>query len=313
MLQHRWSSSARRRRPSPCSDAPEFAPFSSRDLLSRSGSRRLVLRAHRSTSTCSSTPPTPTRPGARSQNSAIALVREVTPGVGHHASVWTAPGRVPVEVHDRLWGADGEVWQVLERETEAVTVAGETVEVPNEPARCLVVALHAAHHGVGKDADALRPRAGDRGGRPHIMDTCGRACARGRRVDCVRRRAGPRALGREATRRPGARRAGADRRDGARHRHADRRRRRLLLALPAAMVCVRGRASCCASSFRRPASCATSTPGRGTGKRSSCSCMSTARSGLPAGRYPDFSNGAGFARVHGPAATSKSTDYRRAW
>jgi hypothetical protein len=53
-------------------------------------------------------------------------------------------------VHDRLWGADGEAWQDLERETEAVTVAGETVEVPNEPARCLVVALHAAHHGVGK-------------------------------------------------------------------------------------------------------------------------------------------------------------------
>jgi hypothetical protein len=79
------------------------------------------------------------------------LVREVTPGVGHHASVWTSPGRVPIEVHDRLWGADGEVWQVLEGETEAVTVAGETVEVLNEPARCLVVALHAAHHGVGKD------------------------------------------------------------------------------------------------------------------------------------------------------------------
>ena len=31
-------------------------------------------------------------------------------------------------------------------------VAGESVEVPNEAARCLVVALHAAHHGVGKVA-----------------------------------------------------------------------------------------------------------------------------------------------------------------
>jgi hypothetical protein len=80
------------------------------------------------------------------------LVREVTPGVGHHASVWTAPRRIPVEVHDRLWGANGEAWQVLERETEAITVAGAMVEVPNEPACCVVVALHAAHHGVAKDA-----------------------------------------------------------------------------------------------------------------------------------------------------------------
>lgn len=77
---------------------------------------------------------------------------EVTPGVGHHATVWTAPGRVPVELHRSLWGAEGDTWGALAGETESVTLAGETVEVPNEPARCLVVALHAAHHGVGKDA-----------------------------------------------------------------------------------------------------------------------------------------------------------------
>jgi hypothetical protein len=80
------------------------------------------------------------------------VVPEVTPGVGHHAVVWAAPGHVPVELHNRLWGTGGDDWKVLVRETEAVTLAGHTLEVPNEAARCLVVALHAAHHGVGKVA-----------------------------------------------------------------------------------------------------------------------------------------------------------------
>ena len=80
------------------------------------------------------------------------VVPEVTPGVGQHAVVWKAPARVPVELHDRLWGTAGNEWDVLTRETETVTVAGESVDVPNEAARCLVVALHAAHHGVDKDA-----------------------------------------------------------------------------------------------------------------------------------------------------------------
>ena len=80
------------------------------------------------------------------------VVPEVTPGVGHHAVVWTASGQVPVELHDRLWGTGGDEWDALSRETETVMVAGESVEVPNEAARCLVVALHAAHHGVAKDA-----------------------------------------------------------------------------------------------------------------------------------------------------------------
>jgi hypothetical protein len=80
------------------------------------------------------------------------VVPEVTPGVGHHAVVWAAPGQVPVELHDRLWGTRGDDWKVLARETEVVTLAGQTLEIPNEAARCLVVALHAAHHGVGKVA-----------------------------------------------------------------------------------------------------------------------------------------------------------------
>lgn len=79
------------------------------------------------------------------------VLHEVTPGIGHHAFLWTAPRRIPVEVHSTLWGTGENVWNVLEHETETVVLAGESVEVPNEPARCLVVALHAAHHGVGAD------------------------------------------------------------------------------------------------------------------------------------------------------------------
>ena len=80
------------------------------------------------------------------------VVPEVTPGVGQHAVVWKAPARVPVELHDRLWGTGGDEWGVLACETETAMVAGESVDVPNEAVRCLVVALHAAHHGVAKVA-----------------------------------------------------------------------------------------------------------------------------------------------------------------
>lgn len=68
-----------------------------------------------------------------------------------HATVWLAQGRVPVELHWSLVGADEErVWDVLSRQTEFVGVMGEPVEIPNEPARCLIVALHAAQHGMGQ-------------------------------------------------------------------------------------------------------------------------------------------------------------------
>ena len=78
---------------------------------------------------------------------------EVTPGVEHHAHRWTAGSRVPIEVHWNLWGTDPtRVWQVLAGETEPTDVLGEMVEIPNEPARCLIVALHAAHHGAGEEA-----------------------------------------------------------------------------------------------------------------------------------------------------------------
>jgi hypothetical protein len=80
------------------------------------------------------------------------LVPQVTPGVGHHASMWSTGGGLPVDVHDRLWGDTGDTWGVLRSETESIDLADQHVEVPNEAARCLVVALHAAHHGAGKEA-----------------------------------------------------------------------------------------------------------------------------------------------------------------
>jgi hypothetical protein len=76
------------------------------------------------------------------------LEPEVTPGVEHHGDRFAAPGRYPVEVHWTLSAANSErTWEVVERHTEHVTLAGVTVEIPDEPARCLIVALHAAQHG----------------------------------------------------------------------------------------------------------------------------------------------------------------------
>jgi hypothetical protein len=78
---------------------------------------------------------------------------EVTPGVEHHADRWTTGSRVPIEVHWNLWGTEpARTWRVLEAETESTELLGEMVEIPNEPARCLIAALHAAHHGAGEDA-----------------------------------------------------------------------------------------------------------------------------------------------------------------
>jgi len=87
------------------------------------------------------------------------LEPEVTPGVEHHSHRWTTGTRAPVEVHWNLWGTDpARTWRILGAETESADVCGEMAEIPNEPARCLIVALHAAHHGAGEDAplDDLR-------------------------------------------------------------------------------------------------------------------------------------------------------------
>lgn len=73
---------------------------------------------------------------------------EVTAGVEHHGDRWAVSGRVPVEVHWTLSGADRHrMWAAMRHETEDAEMAGATVEIPSEPARCLIVALHAAQHG----------------------------------------------------------------------------------------------------------------------------------------------------------------------
>ena len=44
------------------------------------------------------------------------------------------------------------VWDVLSSETETTALMREQVEIPNEAARCAIVALHAAQHGIGQPA-----------------------------------------------------------------------------------------------------------------------------------------------------------------
>jgi Uncharacterised nucleotidyltransferase len=69
---------------------------------------------------------------------------------GYHQA-WIAEERTPVELHWSLGGADeNKAWDVLSRETETADLMGEEVELPNEAARCAIVALHAAQHGIGQ-------------------------------------------------------------------------------------------------------------------------------------------------------------------
>jgi Uncharacterised nucleotidyltransferase len=88
----------------------------------------------------------------RSLGYSRAVILPDEPG-REHASVWVAVGRLPVELHWSLVGADQrQVWRVISNETESAVVAGERVEIPNDAARCAIVALHAAQHGVGQRA-----------------------------------------------------------------------------------------------------------------------------------------------------------------
>jgi len=86
-------------------------------------------------------------------NLGYVIEPEVTPGVEHHAERWASSGHLPVEVHWTLWGTDpARTWPVLARETETSLIADDEVEIPNEAARCLLVSLHAAHHGAAETA-----------------------------------------------------------------------------------------------------------------------------------------------------------------
>ncbi len=88
--------------------------------------------------------------GAAGYSPAVALPDEAG---REHSSVWVADGFLPIELHWSLVGVDAsKVWDVLSHETETAVLAREEVEIPNEAARCLIVALHAAQHGLGQQA-----------------------------------------------------------------------------------------------------------------------------------------------------------------
>jgi Uncharacterised nucleotidyltransferase len=67
-----------------------------------------------------------------------------------HAKVWIrAADRMYVDLHRTLIGVEGNVdpWEILSAETDSMLVAGTEIEILNEHARALHVALHAVHGG----------------------------------------------------------------------------------------------------------------------------------------------------------------------
>jgi hypothetical protein len=77
------------------------------------------------------------------------------PGSDVAGATWRRSGREPaVDLHwsiDEVGAAPGEVWDALSQSTRVIEVAGVEVEVPCVPACALIVALHAAHHGLTVD------------------------------------------------------------------------------------------------------------------------------------------------------------------
>jgi len=75
-----------------------------------------------------------------------------------HGGMWIrADDGANVDLHETLPGVGvppGEVWAALEHDTETLVVGRAELEVLAEPARALLVVLHAAHHGV-EDEQAL--------------------------------------------------------------------------------------------------------------------------------------------------------------
>jgi Uncharacterised nucleotidyltransferase len=69
-----------------------------------------------------------------------------------HSSEWWRPGSaVAVDLHRTLFGAKAdpaELWQAFASDADRLVVAGAEVDVPSHTGLALIVALHAAHHGV---------------------------------------------------------------------------------------------------------------------------------------------------------------------
>ena len=75
-----------------------------------------------------------------------------------HAHTWVRPtDGANVDLHRTLIGATAapeDVWAVLTRETESMTVAGKTMETMDAPAKAMLIAMHCSQHGLmtGKPA-----------------------------------------------------------------------------------------------------------------------------------------------------------------
>lgn len=68
-----------------------------------------------------------------------------------HARTWFRADRALVDLHTTILGVRTpgvDAWAILTAESDAVTVAGLEVETLGEPARALMLALHAAQHGA---------------------------------------------------------------------------------------------------------------------------------------------------------------------
>ena len=67
-----------------------------------------------------------------------------------HAHTWSRADRALVDLHTTIVGVRipaGDAWAILAADTETLPVAGADVEVLQEPAKALMLALHAAQHG----------------------------------------------------------------------------------------------------------------------------------------------------------------------
>jgi Uncharacterised nucleotidyltransferase len=71
-----------------------------------------------------------------------------------HSSEWWRAGTVAaVDLHRTLLGVGvdpSELWRELASNSDRLAVARYEVQVPSKPGRVLIVALHAAHHGIGE-------------------------------------------------------------------------------------------------------------------------------------------------------------------
>jgi putative nucleotidyltransferase-like protein len=83
----------------------------------------------------------------------------------HPDEPWLREPYDVVDLHRTLMGArapEAEVWAALTERTQRLEVAGALVEIPGEPARALIVAIHVAKHGAdSRPVEDLR-RALDR-------------------------------------------------------------------------------------------------------------------------------------------------------